>query len=282
MELVLTAIAAFISFSVTAYLLLSLANRARLSLEEDMQIEADMNLKEMFLFVDASKLIRIYIILLISVPLLVFILSLDVIATVVAAGIMALVPSAYYRRAKAARLAQFESLLPDAFMAISSSLQAGSSLMGALENLVEDQPAPLNQEFALLIRQVKLGINFDEALVAMENRLPSQDFRVALSAIRISREVGGNLSEVIESLAATLRQKAAMEGKIKALTSQGVMQGYVMTGLPILLAVVLFYMEPEAMSQLHTTTMGYGFMFAITVMLVLGFLIIRSITKIDV
>jgi tight adherence protein B len=282
MELILLSIFALTAFSILAFALLSFANGARHSLEADMQIEADMNLKEMFLFVDSGKLIRIYMVALVIVPLLVFMVSFDIVATLIAAALMALVPRIFYKRAQAARLAAFESLLPDAFMAISSSLQAGSSLMGALENLVEDQPAPLNQEFALLVRQVKLGINFDEALISMENRLPSQDFRVALSAIRISREVGGNLSEVIESLAATLRQKAAMEGKIAALTSQGVMQGYVMTGLPILLGVVLFYMEPEAMSKIHSTPMGYGFLFTITVMLVLGFLIIRSITRIDV
>ncbi|MDC0068006.1 type II secretion system F family protein [Gammaproteobacteria bacterium] len=282
MELILLSIFALTAFSILAFALLSVANGARHSLEADMQIEADMNLKEMFLFVDSGKLIRIYMVALVIVPLLVFMVSFDIVATLIAAALMALVPRIFYKRAQAARLAAFESLLPDAFMAISSSLQAGSSLMGALENLVEDQPAPLNQEFALLVRQVKLGINFDEALISMENRLPSQDFRVALSAIRISREVGGNLSEVIESLAATLRQKAAMEGKIAALTSQGVMQGYVMTGLPILLGVVLFYMEPEAMSKIHSTPMGYGFLFTITVMLVLGFLIIRSITRIDV
>lgn len=282
MELILLSIFALTAFSILAFALLSVANGARHSLEADMQIEADMNLKEMFLFVDSGKLIRIYMVALAIVPLLVFMVSFDIVATLIAAALMALVPRIFYKRAQSARLAAFESLLPDAFMAISSSLQAGSSLMGALENLVEDQPAPLNQEFALLVRQVKLGINFDEALISMEDRLPSQDFRVALSAIRISREVGGNLSEVIESLAATLRQKAAMEGKIAALTSQGVMQGYVMTGLPILLGVVLFYMEPEAMSKIHSTPMGYGFLFTITVMLVLGFLIIRSITRIDV
>lgn len=265
-----------------AFSILSALNAVRHEFESDMSSEADMNFADMFLFVDSKRLVRYYIMALVIVPLAVLLFTFDILSTIVALTLMALLPRMYYSRAQSSRLKAFEALLPDAFMSISSSLQAGSSLMGALENLVEDQPAPLNQEFGLLVRQVKLGVNFDDALIDMEKRLPSQDFRVALSAIRISREVGGNLAEVIENLASTLRQKAAMEGKIIALTSQGVMQGYVMTGLPVLLAVVLFYMEPEAMSKMHSTPMGYAFMLGITIMLILGFLIIRSVTKIDV
>ena len=133
-----------------------------------------------------------------------------------------------------------------------------------------------------MVRKVKLGVNFDDALIEMEKRLDSQDFKVALSAIRISREVGGNLTEVMENLAHTLRQKAAMEGKIESLTSQGKMQGYFMSALPILLGVVLTVLEPDAMEKLHTTSMGYMFSGAIVVMLGLGFTMIRSITSIDV
>ena len=86
----------------------------------------------------------------------------------------------------------------------------------------------------------------------------------------------------MEKLADTLRQKATMEGKIVSLTSQGKMQGYVMTGLPILLACVLNVIEPEAMSKMYHTTMGYVFLGVIVVMLCLGFSIIRKITAIDV
>jgi tight adherence protein B len=212
----------------------------------------------------------------------VLVLTRDWISTVVAIAIMAIVPKIFYSRVRNARLKKFESQLADAFLGLSSSLQAGTSLMGALESMVVEQPPPLSQEFSLMVRKVKLGVNLDAALIEMEDRLDSADFRVALSAIRISREVGGNLTEVMENLSNTLRQKAAMEGKIESLTSQGKIQGYFMTALPVLLMGVLNVIEPEAMSKMYNTTMGYFFLGGIVVMLAMGFMLIRSITNIDV
>ncbi len=282
MNLTLVFVFVFASVALLAFAALVVGNSVRQKLETDMSEEANMNLADMFMFVDGEQLARYYTIALVVVPFVTLIFTWDVLSVVVALVLMALLPRVFYTQVREKRLKAFERQLPDAFMSLSSSLQAGSSLMGAVESLVQDQPAPLNQEFALLLRKVKLGVNFDVALVEMEDRLPSQDFRVALSAIRISREVGGNLTEVMESLAATLRQKSAMEGKIVALTSQGKMQGYVMSALPILLAGVLNAIEPVAMSKLYNTPMGYGFLFVIAIMLSLGFMIIRSITRIDV
>ncbi|MEZ5539493.1 MAG: type II secretion system F family protein [Pseudomonadales bacterium] len=241
-----------------------------------------MNLSDMFMFMDPDMLVRYYTTALIVVPTLVLIIKRDFLSVIVAVVVMAVVPKMFYGSIKKSRMKKFDEQLPDAFMSLASSLGAGTSLMGAIETLATEQPAPLAQEFSLLVRKIKLGVNFDQALVDMEKRIPSQDFRVALSAIRISREVGGNLVEVMEKLADTLRQKAAMEGKIVSLTSQGKMQGYVMTGLPILLACALNVIEPEAMSKLYSTTMGYVVLGVIVVMLGIGFSIIRKITTIDV
>jgi len=273
---------AFVAVATIAFIVLKKMHDVRAQFQSDLSEEASMNMSDMFMFVDGEQLARYYLMALIIVPVVVGLLTFDFPSFIASIIIMAIMPRVFYSSIKSSRLKKFESQLADAFLALSSSLQAGTSLMGALESLVEEQPAPLSQEFALMVRKVKLGVNFDEALIEMERRLDSQDFKVALSAIRISREVGGNLTEVMENLAHTLRQKAAMEGKIESLTSQGKMQGYFMTCLPILLAVVLTVLEPEAMEKMHTTTMGYMFLGAIVVMLGLGFMMIRSITKIDV
>lgn len=281
-NLLLVFFLAFVSMSLLAFVLMQVGIRVRARFESQLSEEASMNLSDMFMFMDPAMLVRYYTTALIVVPLLVLLATRDGLSVLVAAVLMAVVPRVFYGGVKKARLKKFDDQLPDAFMSLASSLGAGTSLMGAIETLATEQPAPLAQEFSLLIRKIKLGVNFDQALVEMEKRIPSQDFRVALSAIRISREVGGNLVEVMEKLADTLRQKAAMEGKIVSLTSQGKMQGYVMTGLPILLACVLNVIEPEAMSKLYNTTMGYVFLGVIVVMLGLGFSIIRKITSIDV
>src|SRR5690606_29791192 len=146
---------------------------------------------------------------------------------------------------------------PDGLSLMSGSMRAGASLNIALEGLVKEQQPPLSQEFALFLREQRIGVDYETSLQHMERRVPLQDFSMVVAALRISREVGGNLAEVLESLADTLRKKHMMEGKIDSLTAQGRLQGIVMAGLPILLAILLNFMEPEAMSKLWTTTVGW-------------------------
>ena len=116
----------------------------------------------------------------------------------------------------------------------------------------------------------------------MEKRLPIEGLSMALSAIRISREVGGDLAGTLNSLADSLRRKLTMEGKIDSLTAQGKMQGLVMSALPLLLMVALMRLEPAAMGQLFTTKMGWAVLMIIFCMQVLGFMAIKKITSIDV
>jgi tight adherence protein B len=179
------------------------------------------------------------------------------------------------------RFAMFETQLPDAFMMMSSSLQAGASLNKALEDMVAQSPEPLSQEFGLLVKKLRLGITLEDALVDMERRLPIQSFVMASSAIRISREVGGNLVETIKSMAKTLRRKKTMEGKIDSLTAQGRAQGMFMAALPVAVAVMLNFLEPEAMEKLWTTREGLMVLFVMVVMEVMGYHFIKQVTFID-
>jgi len=116
----------------------------------------------------------------------------------------------------------------------------------------------------------------------MEKRLPIQDFSMLASALRINREIGGNLAEIIEALGDTLRKKHQMEGKIQSLTAQGKLQGIVMTGLPILLGVLLYFLEPNSMEKLWSTWYGYITLTVIIVMEFVGYIFISKITRIDV
>ena len=165
---------------------------------------------------------------------------------------------------------------------ISGAMRAGASLNIALEGMVKEQPAPLSQEFELFLKEQRLGVDFEVSLTEMQKRIPIQDFNMLVTALLINREVGGNLAETMETLGETLRRKEMMEGKIEGLTAQGKLQGVVMTGLPIFLGVLLNFMEPEAMSKLWTTTIGWIVLTIIIVMEVLGYVIINKITTIDV
>src|SRR3990172_11351598 len=98
------------------------------------------------------------------------------------------------------RLKRFEEQLPDALSMVSGAMRAGASLSIALEGLVKELPAPISQEFELYLKEQRLGVDFDESLKKMEKRIPVQDFSMLVTALRINREIGGNLAETMESL----------------------------------------------------------------------------------
>ena len=165
---------------------------------------------------------------------------------------------------------------------MAGSLRAGASLQNSIELVVEETPAPLAQEFSLLLREQRLGLALEDSLRGMAQRLKTEDIDLFVSALSIAREVGGNLSETLDRLASSLRAKAVMEGKIRSLTSQGKLQGLIVGMLPIFLAGILYVMDPAAMMPLFTTLYGWGVMAVIAVMLFLGGLFIKKIVTIDV
>jgi tight adherence protein B len=241
----------------------------------------ELDMADMFIFANGKQFFIVNAMLMVLIPLFLHVLFDILVVTIAGAVLMLFVPKLVINQMRKTRLKKFEEQLPDAFMLLSSSLQSGASLNMALENVVQQSPAPLNQEFGLLIKNIRLGITLEDALLKLEKRLPLPSFIMASSAIRISREVGGNLVETINSMAAMLRRKRVMEGKIDSLTAQGKAQGTFMAMLPIFLAGILSVIEPEAMSQLYTTRNGLIVLTVMVIMEVLGFVFIRKITTID-
>lgn len=243
---------------------------------------ASSNMADMFLFVDPVRLFYINMILIVVLPPLLWFLTGDWITAVVGLIALLVLPRMAYQRLQKQRLARFVTQLPDGLLMISGGLRAGASLNVAIQALVKEQQPPLSQEFELFLREQKIGVDFNDALSHMENRLPIQDFQMVSSALRISREVGGNLAEVLETLAETLRRKAMMEGKIDSLTAQGRMQGLVMACLPVLLGVLLYFLEPVAMSKMFNTWYGLTVFGIIVVWEGIGFFLIKKMVTIDV
>lgn len=278
-------LALFAVFAATtlAWLVVSVKVQQKLvDYRADFTASASANMADMFMFVDPNRLFRMNLVALVAGPALVWLLIGDAVTTVGVFVLLLVLPTYAYRSMKRKRLARIEAQLPDALTMVSGSLRAGASLSIALDNLVAEQPAPICQEFEILTKEQRLGVDFDVSLANMEKRIPMQDFRMLTTALRINREVGGNLAETIESLATTLRRKSTMEGKIQSLTAQGKLQGIVMTGLPVLLGVLLNFLEPEAMQKLWTTGVGWTVLAVIVVMELLGYFMIRKITSIDV
>jgi len=244
---------------------------------------AGTNMADMFLFVDPSRLFVYYVGLMIVLPGAILLLTGgDIPSALAAFGLVLIFPPIFYKRMHAKRLQRFEQQLPDALTMVSGSMRAGASLSVALESLVDEQPPPVSQEFELFLREQRLGADFDDSLTHMEERMPLPDFRMLITALRINREVGGNLAETLETLADTLRKKAMMEGKIKGLTAQGKLQGIVMTGLPVILTLLLNFIEHDAISKLWTTPIGWMVLGAAIFWEIIGYIMISKVTNIDV
>jgi tight adherence protein B len=272
-------------FMMTFLLWIILAKKSQGVMEgykETFTDSASTNMSDMFLFIDPNQLFVINIVSIIVLPSLVWLVTKDIPAMIAMLAMVMLLPSMFYKSMRKKRLKRFEAQLPDALIMVSGAMRAGASLNGAMEGLVKEQPAPISQEFELLLKEQRIGVDFEVSLKSMEERIPLQDFAMLVTALRINREVGGNIAETIESLSETLRRKAMMEGKIESLTAQGKLQGIVMTGLPILLGTLLNFIEPEAMEKLWTTTIGWIVLTIIVVMEIMGYIMIKKITSIDV
>lgn len=218
----------------------------------------------------------------VGLPIAAFLLSRSVLIALITLPIALALPKKYLARMRKKRIEALEKQLPDALLMMSGALRAGASFPTALEAVVQETSAPISQEFDLLMREIRLGIDLDIAMRNVEKRIPIPDFMMVTAAVTIAREVGGNLAEALESVARTLREKLQMEGKIRALTSQGRMQGIVMTCLPLFLMLVLRFMEPKAMAPLFSEPIGWATLAVIGVMELLGYMSISKITNIDV
>lgn len=244
--------------------------------------QARNNLTDMFLFIEPDKLFAMNAVFLVVTTLLVWIITGNLIAAGVALLACALVPSKLYNWLKARRIDQIQSQLPDALMMMSGSMKAGLGFGPALESVVRDGYPPLAQELALVLREQHLGVKQEEALENLAKRVPIMDMQLFVSAVSISREVGGNLAESLKTVAETLRRRLIMEGKVKSLTAQGKLQGIVMAMLPVGLVGYLAWMYPDTMAPMFDTWIGYGIIAVCVVLEYLGYKVCKKIMTIDI
>jgi tight adherence protein B len=250
--------------------------------QEVFSAQARGNLEQMFLFIDPGQLWTLNGIVLLSAGAVGWLLSGNAIVALVCCGIGFCMPKILFAFFKWRRTQQLRQQLPDAVMLIAGSLRAGASLQAALDQMVAEMRGPVSQEFELFLREQRLGVNFDDALIAFEARVPMEEMAMLSTALKISRDTGGNLAETLERLAYALRQKLTIEGKIRALTAQGKLQGILVGSLPFLMIVVLFKMEPDDMRPLFTTWYGWATVGFVVVMEFFGAILIRKIVTIDV
>ena len=242
-----------------------------------------------------SEFLAIWAGSIVGVPLLflVFSLGLPALRSPIAllAGVFLgfVLPRFWLGRRKAGRLNAFNKQLPDTITLLANGLRAGSSFLQAVELVVRESRPPMSTEFSRVIREVNLGLPFEQAMENMVRRVRSDDLELLATAINIQHTVGGNLAEILDSIAFTIRERVRIKGEIRTLTAQQRMSGYVVGFLPIGLAGFLFVAAPHFMDPMFAKPpealglpLGMVILFIGGFMMFIGFMLIRRIVDIEV
>jgi tight adherence protein B len=165
---------------------------------------------------------------------------------------------------------------------LSSGLRAGFGLLQAMEAASEQISAPLSVEIRRTLRDTAMGASVDQALTALNERVGSPDFDIVITAVLIQRSVGGNLAEILDNVAHTMRERERIRGEIRTLTSQQRLTGYVIGGIPIGLLLVFGLISPEFTGTLFTDPLGRMMLAGAAVSEFIGFMVIQKIVNIEV
>ena len=212
-------------------------------------------------------------------------LLLGVPGGLVAAAVLPFLPRYLLARLKERRRRQLDLQLMDALEQLATALAAGVSLPQAVESVARDTPAPLGQELGVIVREVHLGRSLEQAFLEAAERIGSDDLMLVATCVDIARTVGGNLAESLQSLAATARERRRVEGRIEALTSQGRLQGRVLSLLPALMALVLQAVQPSLFEPLYTPEgrfFGVLMVCGVVLLQLIGAVWLRKIVQIPV
>lgn len=179
------------------------------------------------------------------------------------------------------RRRRIEAALPDYLQAVANGLRAGHALASALEAGVGTQTGPLEEEVSRTVKEIRLGIPLEEALDDLVRRSDLMEMEMAVTAIIVQRQVGGNLAEVLDRIQATLRERVRIAGEVRALTAQGRLSGLIVGALPLGLGVIMWLLDPAFLTPLATTSFGHILMVAAAILEGLGAYAISRVVRVD-
>jgi tight adherence protein B len=200
----------------------------------------------------------------------------------IAAAAAAYGPIWYLKRKRKRRLDKFEAQLPEAIDLLGRAIRAGHPLSAGLKMVADEAQDPLALEFQRTFEEQRFGLPFDDAIIAMADRITTVDVRILITAILVQREVGGNLAEVLDNLASVIRARFTIRRQLKVYTAQGRFSGYTLAVLPIIVGCVIYMLNPPYMQVLFTHPMGRLMIAIALVMQIIGYLWIRKIIQIEI
>ena len=192
------------------------------------------------------------------------------------------VPRFYVKFRQFQRIRRIDGQLVDALILISNSLKSGYSFLQGMELVAEEAPHPISSEFRRMLRETNLGYPLEQALDGMGERVPSEDLDLVVTVVKIQRQIGGNLAEILDKIVHTIRERIRIKGEISTLTAQGKLQGIILTLLPPAMCVGIYLMSPDFMMPLFTTLLGKAMLGVAFILQMFGGFMIKKIVEIKV
>ncbi len=191
-------------------------------------------------------------------------------------------PRLYVSQRKRARQKAFNDQLGDAINLLANALRSGYSLLQSMETASKELPPPISVEFSRVVQEIGLGISLEQALDNMLRRMQSDDLDMMITAINVQHEVGGNLSQILETISHTIRERVRIKGEIAVLTAQQMITAYLISFLPVGLGLILYLINPNYIGLLFSEPCGWIQVGIGATMITIGFIIILNIVNIDV
>jgi len=191
-------------------------------------------------------------------------------------------PRIYLKREWGQRIKMIDEQVEESMIYMANSFKANPALPDAIQDVINAMPPPITQEYSVLLKEYKLGTPLDQALINMQERVPSRNLQLAVSALLIGRTVGGNIPKILEDIASTIRESYRLERVIDTQTAQGRMQAWVMGLMPAVVVGLFYLMDPELITPLFETIPGYIILAIAAVLNVIGVVMILKIVRIQV
>jgi tight adherence protein B len=198
------------------------------------------------------------------------------------------IPRFYVKSQQSKRLVKFNEQLGDMLNLMVNGLRAGFSIMQAMESISKELPAPISDEFRRVVQEIQLGVTMQQALDNLLRRIPSDDLDLVITAINVQREVGGNLSEILDTISYTIRERVRIKGEIRVLTTQVMYSGRFLSILPMLVLAVLYVMNRPYMMEFFSEEnnarlpCGYIALACAAILIISGYVVMNKIGDIEV
>ena len=194
------------------------------------------------------------------------------------------IPRFFVRRQQALRLRKFNDQLSDMLNLMVNGLRTGFSALQAMEAVTRELPSPISDEFRRVVQEMQLGVSMEGALENLQRRIASDDLDLAVTAINIQREVGGNLAEILDVISYTIRERVRIQGEVRSVTAQVSYSGKFLSLMPIILALILWALNRDYMMQFfeEPITCGLSILILAGVMLVAGYFILNRLASVEI